>query len=88
MQWLLDPFLDSVTMQRALGAGTLAAIACGLVGTWVVLRGMTFIGDALAHGVLPGLAIATIVGFSPTIGALASVVNCRGTARRTMASLA
>jgi manganese/iron transport system permease protein len=72
VQWLLDPFLDSVTMQRALGAGTLAAIACGLVGTWVVLRGMTFIGDALAHGVLPGLAIATIVGFSPTIGAFLS----------------
>ena len=72
MQWLLDPFLDSVTMQHALAAGTLAAIACGLVGTWVVLRGMTFIGDALAHGVLPGLAIATIVGFSPTIGAFLS----------------
>ncbi len=70
--WVIDPFLDSVTMQRALLAGTLAAIACGLVGTWVVLRGMTFIGDALAHGVLPGLAIATIVGFSPTIGAFAS----------------
>jgi zinc/manganese transport system permease protein len=72
VQWLLDPFLDSVTMQHALAAGTLAAIACGLVGTWVVLRGMTFIGDALAHGVLPGLAIATIVGFSPTIGAFLS----------------
>ncbi len=72
MQWLLDPFLDSVTMQHALAAGTLAAVACGLVGTWVVLRGMTFIGDALAHGVLPGLAIATIVGFSPTIGAFLS----------------
>lgn len=72
MQWVLDPFLDSVTMQHALAAGTFAAIACGLVGTWVVLRGMTFIGDALAHGVLPGLAIATIVGFSPTIGAFLS----------------
>lgn len=72
LSWVLDPFLDSVTMQRALAAGTLAAIACGLVGTWVVLRGMTFIGDALAHGVLPGLAVATIVGFSPTIGALVS----------------
>ena len=72
MRWVLDPFLDSVTMQHALAAGTLAAIACGLVGTWVVLRGMTFIGDALAHGVLPGLALATIVGFSPTIGAFLS----------------
>jgi zinc/manganese transport system permease protein len=72
VRWVLDPFLDSVTMQHALAAGTLAAIACGLVGTWVVLRGMTFIGDALAHGVLPGLALATIVGFSPTIGAFLS----------------
>jgi ABC-type Mn2+/Zn2+ transport system permease subunit len=70
--WLVDPFVQSVTMQRALAAGTFAAIACGLVGTWVVLRGMTFIGDALAHGVLPGLAIATLVGLNPTIGAFLS----------------
>ena len=55
-------------MQRGLLAGTFAAIACGLVGTWVVLRGMTFLGDALAHGVLPGLALATVIGFSATSG--------------------
>lgn len=70
--WLIDPFAQSVTMQRALLAGTLVAISCGLVGTWVVLRGMTFIGDALAHGVLPGLALATVLGFSPTLGAALS----------------
>lgn len=72
VQWVIDPFLDSVTMQRGLLAGTFAAIACGLVGTWVVLRGMTFLGDALAHGVLPGLALATVIGFSATLGALVS----------------
>lgn len=72
MHWVVEPFLESITMQRALAAGSLAAIACGVVGTWVVLRGMTFVGDALAHGVLPGLAVATIVGVSPTIGAFAS----------------
>jgi ABC-type Mn2+/Zn2+ transport system permease subunit len=71
-QWVIDPFRDSITMQRGLAAGTFAAVACGLVGTWVVLRGMTFLGDALAHGVLPGLALATVIGFSPTIGALVS----------------
>lgn len=70
--WLIDPFVGSVTMQRALIAGTFAAIACGLVGTWIVLRGMTFLGDALAHGVLPGLALATLLGFSTTIGAFLS----------------
>jgi zinc/manganese transport system permease protein len=71
-QWVVDPFRDSVTMQHGLLAGTFAAVACGLVGTWIVLRGMTFLGDALAHGVLPGLALATVVGFSPTIGAVVS----------------
>jgi zinc/manganese transport system permease protein len=70
--WVVEPFLDSVTMQRGLLAGTFAAVACGLVGTWVVLRGMTFLGDALAHGVLPGLALAAVVGFNPTIAAFAS----------------
>jgi ABC-type Mn2+/Zn2+ transport system permease subunit len=72
VEWLVDPFVDSVTMQRALLVGSLAAVACGMVGTWVVLRSMTFLGDALAHGVLPGLAIATVVGFSPTVGAVIS----------------
>jgi zinc/manganese transport system permease protein len=72
LEWLVDPFVDSITMQRALLVGSLVAVACGLVGTWVVLRSMTFLGDALAHGVLPGLAIATVVGFSPTLGAALS----------------
>ena len=72
LDWVVGPFSESLTMQRALGAGTFAAIACGLVGTWVVLRGMTFLGDALAHGVLPGLALATVLGFSPMIGAVLS----------------
>ncbi len=78
MHWVLDPFLESVTMQRGLAAGSLAAIACGVVGTWVVLRGMAFIGDALAHGVLPGLALATILGVSPTIGAFVSALAMIG----------
>lgn len=72
LDWLIDPFTGSVTMQRALLAGTFVAVSCGLVGTWAVLRGTTFIGDALAHGVLPGLALASVVGFSPTLGALGS----------------
>ncbi len=72
--WLSDPFIQSTTMQRALVAGLLAGVACGLVGTWVVLRGMTFIGDAMAHGVVPGLALATIMGINPAFGAAASAL--------------
>lgn len=74
LDWFVEPFSGSVTMQRALLVGSLAAVSCGLVGTWVVLRSMTFLGDALAHGVIPGLAIATVLGANATIGAVLSAV--------------
>ncbi len=61
-------------MQRALLAGLLAVLATSVVGTWVVLRGMAFLGDALAHGVLPGIAIAFIVGVNTTVGALVAAL--------------
>lgn len=67
--WFTDAF-SPVFMQRALVAGLLAAAATAVVGTWVVLRGLTFLGDALAHGVIPGLALAVLWGFSPIAGAL------------------
>lgn len=73
MDWLTDPFQYSF-MQKALAAGILAAVTTSLVGIWVVLRGMTFMGDALAHGVLPGVAVAALWGFSLPIGASASAV--------------
>lgn len=71
VHWLLDPF-DPEFMQRALLAGALAVVATSVVGTWVVLRGMSFLGDALAHGVLPGMALAVLWGFNITVGALVS----------------
>ena len=72
--WWVAPFVDNVFMQRALLAGVLAVVATSVVGTWVVLRGITFLGDALAHGVLPGIALAVVLGISPTIGALVAAV--------------
>lgn len=71
IHWLLDPFQFEF-MQRAWLAGVLAALTCAVVGTWVVLRGLAFMGDALAHGVLPGIALAFLWGFDLTLGALAS----------------
>lgn len=73
MHWLLEPFQYDFIV-RALLAGTLAAITCSLVGTWVVIRGMSFMGDALAHGVLPGIAVAFIVGIDVAIGAFVSAI--------------
>jgi ABC-type Mn2+/Zn2+ transport system permease subunit len=71
--WLTEPFALAF-MQRALVAGVLAALVAGLVGTWVVLRGLSFIGDALAHGVLPGIALGVVLSFDVTIGAVASAL--------------
>lgn len=69
MSWAIDPFLDNPFLQRALLAGVLVSIACAVVGTFVVLRGLAFIGDALAHGVLPGVAGALLLGLPGMVGA-------------------
>ena len=67
--WWITPFADNQFMRDALLAGILTVITTSLVGTWVVLRGMSFLGDALAHGVLPGIAVAFIIGVNTSIGA-------------------
>ena len=74
---MLDAFEPSF-MQRALVGGLLAVVATSLVGTWVVLRGLAFLGDALAHGVIPGIALAVLWGFSPVLGALAAAAIMGG----------
>lgn len=63
------PFAANNFMANALIAGLLVSIACGIVGTFVVLRGLAFIGDALAHGVLPGVAAALLLGLPGMVGA-------------------
>jgi ABC-type Mn2+/Zn2+ transport system permease subunit len=69
MSIFLDPFLNNSFMVQALLAGLLVSIACAIAGTFIILRGLAFIGDALAHGVLPGIAIAVLVGFPGMLGA-------------------
>lgn len=76
--WWVEPFADNEFMRSALLAGILTVITTSLVGTWVVLRGMSFLGDALAHGVLPGIAIAFIIGVDTSIGALAAAIAMVG----------
>jgi ABC-type Mn2+/Zn2+ transport system permease subunit len=75
---LLDPFLDNEFMLRALLAGVLVSIACAVVGTFVVLRGLAFIGDALAHGVLPGIAGALLIGAPGIVGAMVGALAMIG----------
>lgn len=73
MDWLIEPF-ELGFQQRALVGGALAAIASSVVGTWVVIRGMTFLGDALVHGVIPGIALAILFDFNVLIGALIAAI--------------
>ena len=58
--WLVQP-LTYEFMQRGLAAALLVGIVCAVVGTYVVLRGMAFFGDALAHAILPGVALGYLV---------------------------
>jgi ABC-type Mn2+/Zn2+ transport system permease subunit len=54
---------------RALLVGALLGLTCGALGCFVVLRGMAFIGDAMAHSVLPGVVIAYLLGVNIIAGA-------------------
>jgi ABC-type Mn2+/Zn2+ transport system permease subunit len=61
MAWLLEP-LGYAFMQRGLLAAVMVGVLCAVVGSYVVLRGMAFMGDALAHAILPGVAAAYLLG--------------------------
>jgi manganese/iron transport system permease protein len=58
--FLLTP-LTYAFMQRGILAAVLVGIVCAVVGTYVVLRGMAFFGDALAHTILPGIALGYLI---------------------------
>ncbi len=68
LEWFTDPFALGF-QQRALVGGMLAGVMCAVVGTWLVLRGMSFFGDAFTHGVVPGIAAAIVLDVSPMLGA-------------------
>ncbi|MEU4311417.1 zinc ABC transporter permease AztB [Nocardia sp. NPDC024068] len=71
MDWLIAPF-EVTFVQRALWGGLLVSCLCALAGTWVVVRGMAFLGEAMAHGMLPGVAVAALLGGNLLLGALIS----------------
>ncbi|RCV50356.1 zinc ABC transporter permease AztB [Marinitenerispora sediminis] len=73
MEWLFAPFEVSF-VARALWGGLLVSVICALAGTWVVLRGMAFLGDAMSHGLLPGVALAAMLGGNLFLGAAVSAV--------------
>ena len=74
MDGLIAPFRDYAFMRTALAAATLTGIICATLGVYVVLRRMAFIGDALAHTILPGLVVAYLRGWNLFGGAVVAGV--------------
>ncbi len=72
-EWLIEPLTYSFVL-RGLAAGILAGVACAVLSAFIVWRGMAFVGDAMAHAILPGIVIAYLIGISLIIGALAAAV--------------
>jgi len=69
LAWFTDP-LSYGFMWRGLLASVMVGIICSVLGTYVILQGMAFFGDALAHAILPGVVLAYLVGWPLVIGAL------------------
>lgn len=79
---MIDFFVEPFQLgfqQRALVGGILAGLMSAMVGTWLVLRGMSFFGDAFVHGVVPGIAAAVVLDVNPAVGAaIAAAVMVAG----------
>ncbi len=73
MSWLLEPLHYSF-MLRGLLAALIVGVLCAVVGTYVVLRGMAFLGDALAHAILPGVAVTYLLHANLLLGALLAAI--------------
>jgi zinc/manganese transport system permease protein len=60
--WLVQPFVEFGFMRRALVGAVALGLGCGPIGTLLVLRRMSLMGDAMSHAVLPGAAIGFLIG--------------------------
>lgn len=73
IHWFLAP-LGYSFMQHGLLAALMVGVVCAVIGSYVVLRSMAYLGDALAHAILPGVAVAYLMGGNLTLGALVAAV--------------
>jgi manganese/iron transport system permease protein len=73
IDWITAPWTHAF-MQNAFLAAGLVGLLCGITGTFVVLKGLAFMGDALAHAIFPGVVIAYVFGGNLLVGALIAAV--------------
>lgn len=72
-------FLNDPTLQRAILAAAAVAVIAGALGFWVANRKLVFAAEALPHAAIPGLALSSIIGISPLLAGLASIVLASAT---------
>lgn len=70
--WWIQPFLDYDLLQDALFASVLTVVCTSLIGSWITIRGLSFFAESMGHGVLPGVAVAALIGSSTLLGAAIS----------------
>ena len=73
IDWFIDPVRHTF-MQHAYLAILMVGVICGVTGVFVTLRGLAFMGDAVAHAVFPGVVIAFLTGGNFLVGALVAAV--------------
>ena len=73
LTWFSDPF-QYAFMQRALLAVAMVSVVSAVIGSFVVLKGLAFIGDALAHASFAGVAVAFVLGGSIYLGAVIAAI--------------
>lgn len=73
--WFVEP-LSYPFMQHAMIAAVLIGAVCAALSCFLVLRGWSLMGDAVSHAVLPGIAVAEVMGFAHPIGAFISGLAC------------
>ena len=75
MAALIEPFRQAF-LRDALAEAVLMGVVCGLLGSLVIVRGMTYLGESMSHMLLPGAAIAVAIGLAPDLGGLAAGLVC------------
>lgn len=75
LDWVFVP-MSYAFMQRALVIALLVGAVCAILSCYLVLRGWSLMGDAISHGVLPGIVVAAMIGIPLVIGAFAAGVSC------------
>ena len=71
--FLIEPMALRL-VQRGIAAAVIVAILCGVLGAFVVVRGLEFLGDALGHAVFPGVVVAYLIGWNLALGGLVAAI--------------